>query len=255
MTHPSIFTRGSVAIQRESPTLLALASVATFISATVMAVRATPKAIDVIEDATYPEDKKDRLFQQAKDLAPIYAPAAAMTMIATGFLYGSTVVSGRRYAALASVAAISERSLQTWQDSVRESVGEKKYSEIKTDILEYQTRDLSAPPANGVGDSVLCFDVISGRYMILPSIESLRGVINALNEQLLAEMFITINDLYFELDMEPVQYGDEIGWSSEGGLLELQYDPIMTKDNRPCVAISFFNNPTHIFARIKNLNR
>ena len=124
-------------IKKHSPEILTGIGIAGMISATVMAVKATPKALKNIEC------EKDE--QQVSKLQPIevvkctwkcYIPSAITILMSATCLIGASTVSFKRNTALASVYAMTEATLKSYQEKVAETVGEKKAEEIKTKIVK-----------------------------------------------------------------------------------------------------------------------
>jgi hypothetical protein len=91
-------------------------------------------------------------------------------------------------------------------------------------------------------ERVLFFDVYSGRYFQTDSVETVRKVVNDLNDRLFAEDFVPLNDFYFGVGLPNVEFGDEVGWHVIDGSVQVKYDSFL-KNDRPGVTVSFELKP------------
>jgi hypothetical protein len=164
-----------------------------------------------------------------------------MILISTACIVASSRAHRHRYAGLLAIYSIGERTLQKWQSSVLEEVGPKKYEKVRERVV--------SPDENPVPtailldeDRVLFFDTYTGRYFRKNSVETIRRKVNDLNDQLLTGDWISLNDFYFELGLERVDFGDEVGWTSYHGTIQVEYDSFI-KDDRPCISVSFLVKP------------
>ena len=215
----------------QSPTILASLGVAGFITAVVMAARATPKAVEVLD-----EHLGESNFEKAKAVAPIYAHVGAMCLLSTACVVGSNHIQRYRYAALLTVYSLGLASLSRWQESIINTVGEKKYEEIREEVVAPR----GPIPGNLTTDTekVKFFDYYSGRYFHYRSVEDIRAIINDINEKLYHDDFVPVNDFYHSLGLDPIQIGDEVGWIIGNGSITIQYDSRIHEDI-PCITLSF----------------
>ena len=239
-------------IQREAPVILSIMGIGGFVTAAVMAVKATPKAnnlleeVRVLEENVPYEDGGWPLVDKAKLLFPVYAPAIAMGLISAGFVMAGITVSKRRYYALSVLYSVSERTVHAWQEKVLESVGPKKFDEISAKVATPTEPEMFTV----LGDDVLFFDTFSGRYFTSESVEKVRQHVNDLNETLYSDMYVSVNDFYYEVGLPQVTYGNDIGWSIERGSIGIKFDATLTPNDRPCVSVTFMAGPKHIYDRL-----
>ena len=119
-------------LKKHSPEILTGIGIAGMISATVMAVRATPKALQNIE-----HEKKEQnvtklpLIEIAKCTWKSYIPSAVTIVVSSVCLVGASTVSFKRNTALATAYAMTEATLKSYQEKVVETIGEKKADAIK----------------------------------------------------------------------------------------------------------------------------
>lgn len=243
------------AISKNSPTILTAFGVAGLISTVVLAIKATPKAIEILD-----REKMFR-YQEENDPAPLtpldvieltwkeYVPTAVMGGMTIACMIGSNHINLRRNAALVSLFTVTESALKEYEAKVRGEIGEKKEEKIRGEISQDH---LDRAPVNekaiiftGHGN-YLCFDDFSKRYF-RSDIEAIRRAQNIFNQRLLREGWLCINEFYYEIGLEPIELGDEFGWIAERNLMEIRYDTKMAKDsNEPCLVVGYSVTPHHI---------
>lgn len=236
-------------LSRNSPTILTAFSVAGMITTVLMAVKTTPRAIQLLE-----EDRELILKETGEEptkldiLKVIWKPYLPTVLMGSATIFCMISVNHihlRRNAALLSLYSLAEKTLQEYQTKVVETIGRHKDDHIRADLAQ---EEIDRNPVSektiiitGKGDH-LFFDGISGRYF-RSDIEKMRKIQNDLNRDLLVNMYITLNDLYFEMGLEGIMLGGEIGWEVNN-MLEFRFDSKITKEGEPCIVLGYIVRPT-----------
>lgn len=238
---------------KHSPEILTGVGIAGMITTTILAVRATPKALILLDK------KKDE--EETNVLSPIktiktawtcYIPSAITGALSVTCLIGASSVNVRRHAALAAAYTLSESALKEYQEKVIETVGERKEQAVRDAVAKGKIE--RTPVSNnevfitGKGDS-LCYDAVSGRYFH-SDIEKLKKAENDLNRQMRDEMYISLNEFYCEIGLEPIGIGDTIGWNIDRGYIELEFSAQLADDGTPCMVIDYHVAPYYGFYEI-----
>lgn len=263
-------------LNQNSPTILTGLSVAGVITTVVLAVKATPKAMQLLDDLAYAHylsaggDKSGRTFSQylednhadtnaihipvlsAKEIAvetwKEYIPAVVMGSVTVACIIGANSINLRRNAALASLYSITDTALKEYQAKVVERIGKTKEENIRGDIAQDKLNgnpvDKAAVIITGKGD-MLCFESLSGRYF-KSDIETLRRIQNDFNKRLLNEIDLPINELYYEMGLASIKIGDSIGWSAMNRMLEMKFSAKIATDGQPCIVVEYEQLPTQI---------
>ena len=239
-------------IIRHSPEILTGIGVAGMITSTVLAVKATPKALKLIEERKRDEDKEKLTpIETVKTCWRCYIPAAVTGVAAGGCIIGATSVNMRRNAALATAYKISETALTEYREKVVETVGEKKEREIREKVSQ---KRLDENPISkqevyitDKGDTLFC-DPVSKRYF-KHDIDKVKKIVNELNRQMMFDMSgsISLSDFYYEIGLAKTDISDYIGWNLADGLIEIDYDPGKDEYDRPCIVLDFVRPPKHDF--------
>ena len=135
--------------------------------------------------------------------------------------------------------------MKEYQAKVVESIGSSKEEKIRGDIL--QDRINKNPPVNTEiiiteKGEVLCQDSLSGRYF-KSSAEALRKIMNDANEQLNNERWLTLNELYDEMGLEHTELGNNMGWQTDYGMVDMFFTAKVTPDKQPCLVVEYRIGP------------
>lgn len=238
------------AVSAHSPEILTGIGIAGMITTTVLAVKATPKALMLIEDAQY--EKGDNLtnVEKVKVAWKPYIPAAVTCVASTACLIGASSVSARRNAALTAAYQLSTTALSEYKEKVVETIGEKKEKAIHDKIAQDKV-DKNPPSKNeviftGGGDS-LCFDAISGRYF-RSSRNKIEKAVNTLNFRMTGgmEMCISLNEFYDAIGLSRLSpMGEDLGWRADKGTIEIHYGAVLTDEDEPCIVIEHLIPPEY----------
>ena len=257
-------------LSKHAPEILTGIGIAGMITTTVLAVRATPKALSLIDakkqevfddldPAEIPSNNTNYNEIQLKPIEVIkvawkpYIPAAVTGVTSVACLIGASSVNARRNAVLATAYQLSQTALTDYKEKVIETIGEKKEKVIKDKIAKEK---IEKDPVSKKGDIIitekgntLCYDAISGRYF-KSDIEKIKKVVNELNRQMLNEMYISLNQFYIALGLSTTTLGDELGWNIDNGLIELDISAQMADDDTPCIAIDYLISPKYDFSKL-----
>ena len=247
-----MFDNVKKSMSEHSPEILLGIGIAGMLSSTVMAVKATPKALMLIEDE---EDILNRDLTK-KEIIQVawkpYIPAAIGFTVSAACLIGGNTVNAKRNTMLATAYHISERALAEYADKVVEVVGEEKEREIRDAVS--RDRMKSDPVSNqevvltGKGE-VLCYDSISGRYF-KSDMNELQKAENVFNKNLLSENYCPLNDFYDELGLDPIEVGDYVGWNINDGLMELYFTTQFADNGEPCLVVNYITEPKHGYDKL-----
>ena len=259
MTKPNLnalFKNVKMAVSKHSPEILTGLGIAGMIATTVVAVRATPKALEMIESK-----KKELELRPEDELRPVeivqatwkcYVPAAITGVTSVACLVGASSVNARRNAALATAYNLSATALAEYKEKVIETVGEKKERAIRDKVAEERINkepvNQSAIVVSGNGNT-RCFDTIT-KQRFTSDIESIKRSVNELNRRMInGEDYISLNDFYSEIGMEPVSIGEELGWNVTRGLIEVDFSAQLDTDGVPCIVLDYAVAPKRGFNR------
>lgn len=236
---------------RHSPELLTGAGIAGMVTTVVLAVRATPKAIALIEEEKKKKDV-DKLtpLDTVKTCWKCYIPAAVSGTTSMVCLIGANSVSMRRHAALATAYKLSEAAYAEYRETVAETIGEKKEEAVRDKVNQKQLEKVPVSKnevyVTGKGNT-LCLDPLSKRYF-RSDIDRIRKVENTLNKRMLHSICgsVSLSEFYDELGLDRTDISDSLGWNTDV-LINLHITPGLTEEDEPCLVIGHDNLPTYNF--------
>lgn len=231
------------------PEILTGIGITGMITSTVMAVKATPKALDILKNVE--EEKGEALTnkEKIKFAWRCYLPSVLTGTLSVTCLVSASSVSSKRNAVLATAYTLSENALREYQEKVVETIGEKKEERIRDaiakDIIDRNPVKNSEVIITDNGDT-LCYDAISGRYF-KSNIDKINKIVNELNRTMLGDMYISLNDFYYELGLKGTDLGDQLGWNINRGFIDLRFSTQLSEDNTPCLVIDYSIPPRYDF--------
>ena len=236
-------------LTKYSPGILTGIGITGMIGATFMAVKATPKALYLIE-AKKEESEVEELtpVETIKTCWKCYIPATLTTVLSAACLIGASTVSAKRNAALATAYSISEAALREYQEKVVEVVGEKKEKAVRDAVAKNQIeRDPVTKSEVVIIDSnsnTLCYEPLSGRYF-KSTIDKIKKAEIKLDRQMIQEMYVSLNDFYWEIGLDGTDLGDKMGWNLSKGYMDLSFSSQLADDGTPCAVIVYGIPPVY----------
>lgn len=264
-------------ISQNSPTILTGVAVTGLITTTILGIRATPKALAIIDDYLwnkYEEEVENRdevsfaewlgvdtdgysWKEKANYLTrretikltwKLYLPTVAIGAVTIACIIGANRISLRRNAALASLYGITEAAFKEYRTKVVETIGKNKELKVRDDISGDHVKR-NPPGTNEVivtgKGNVLCYDSLSGRYF-KSDIEQIRRVVNELNRNMLSDMFLTLNELYYGIGLSGIALGDQMGWDIDKGMVEINFSAQVSEDGEPCLVLNYSIEPKYM---------
>lgn len=237
---------------RRSPEILTGIGVAGLVTTAIFAVKATPKALDLIANAE--EEKQEELtkLEVVKVAWKPYIPAAISGATSIACLIGATSVNAKRNAALAAAYKLSETALVEYKDKVIETIGEKKEKEIREEISKDRLENNPVTKSEifiTEKGKTLCYESISGRYFE-SDMASIKSALNETNSKLLLEDFVSLSQFFDALGLGAIGISDDIGWCSIDGTIKIDFDSHIAADGRPCIVLNYDTPPKYNFDKI-----
>lgn len=253
----NIFKSVQTTMSKHSPEILIGVGIAGMVTTTILAVKSTPKALQLIE-----QEKEVRKTEQDDpekiskiDIVKIcwkcYVPAALIGTVSIACLIGSNSVSTRRAAALTTAYKLSETALTEYKEKVIETIGDKKEQTIREAIANDHVKKNATSSQDVIvtGKGMTrCYDNFSGRYFV-SDIDHIKKAVNDLNRSMLMHDYVSLNDFYDELGLSHTKQGDDLGWTIIDGYMDVEISSHLCDDGTPCIAISYTLAPKYEYDR------
>ena len=264
-----MFSSVKLFMTKHSPEILTGVGIAGMITTTVLAVKATPKAMTLIEEAErkkhvhihgqYHNIEREPLtkLETIKVAWKPYIPAAITGVLSTACLIGASATNYKRNAALATAYQVVSTTLSDYKDQVVETIGEKREKTVREKVAQKQVDRM--PESNqpviitGYGD-VWFIDPISNQEF-QSDIEKVRKAFNDLNYRMVVGMeeYVSLTDLYNELGAPDLRtaVSDDIGWNlGSDGPVEFSMHACTRKNGQPALMLEYQVAPRRGFMNL-----
>ena len=243
---------------KHSPDILLACGIVSGITSTVLAVKATPKALILIEKEkssrrTNNEDDNLTKMEVVKTAWKPYIPSAISGAVGIACIIGAHTINTKRNAIIATAYKITETAYRDYKDAVVEEIGSKKEEHIRERIARKHVEENPVSEKNSIISTgkgkTLFFDEEFNNYFE-SDMQAVKKAVNDLNFQILNEDYASVNDLYYLLGIPPMKSGDSLGWSSAYGGCEMKYSSIITDDDRPCIVLNYGIAPRYDYSKL-----
>lgn len=237
-------------VKKNASTILTVAGSVGVVATSVLAVKATPKAIRVLEEAKEEKQEELTVLEKIRYAGPAYIPAIITGAATIACIFGANILNQRQQAALMSAYALLDNSYKEYKAKVIELYGEETDIHVKDEIAKDKLNDKNITVGEG---KQLYFDEYSGRYFEATTEHMLR-VENKLNRRMQETAGLYLNDYFEMVGLDPTDYGDFIGWSScelydisWSSWFNLDYRKVVLDDGLQCIIVAFEYEPTFDF--------
>jgi hypothetical protein len=244
-------------LKRSSPAILTCLGAIGVVTTSVLAVKATPKAVDIIRaregidhEGNYYGPTKLEVIQSCWKC---YIPAALVGLSTIACIFGANVLNKRNQASLASAYALLSESYQQYRNAAKTVYGEDADEKIKIEAAKnvyVSAAGCHIYDLESESEEILFYDTFCQRYFT----STMSSVLNAqyhVNRNFALRGWSNLNELYDFLGLEKYRGGDLIGWSYdemlESGLapwIEFENRLVKMDDGLECYIISTLFEPT-----------
>ena len=244
LQHSKLFLR------KNSSTILTCIGGVGVVVTSVMAVKATPKAMRLLEAKKEEKGEKLTVLETIGAAGMTYAPTVITGIATIACIFGANALNKRQQAALMSAYALLDNSYKEYKKKVDELYGEGSDREIRDELAKdkYAKEDISVS-----SNKRLFYDEFSERYFESTTEDVLRAEYN-LNRDLSEGGGVFLNEFYEHLGLDTVDYGDYLGWSSCELIestwycwIEFDHTKVVMDDGLECTIISMRFEPTFDF--------
>lgn len=243
-----MFDSAQKIVKKRAPEILTGVGIAGMLTTVVLSVKATPKALMLIEERKLDLDMEELPPTEiVKTAWKCYIPPFVTGVMSCACIIGASSVTMRRNAALATAYTLSETALSEYRDKVVETLGEKKDADVR-DAIAKDKLDKNPITGNEVvvteRGETLCYEPLSGRYF-QSDIDKIKRALNEVNNMLLNDSYVALNDFYTEIGLGTTKIGDDLGWQIGGGLIDIHFSTHLAANGEPCLVVDFIKPPAY----------
>ena len=246
----AVFRQGERLLKKHSPEILTGLGLMTLASSVVLAVKATPKALWVIEHEEIEQAHPLSTKEKVKVAGKLYIPAAAAFVAGSACIIGASSIHLHRNAALAAAGSLTDATFKSYREIVSEKIGEEAEKDIHKEVaakkMEEHTPETKIINLPHGDDTTWCYDPLVDRYF-WSTRNVIENAVNVFNRQMRYDMRLSVNEWFDTLGLDHADLADDLGWDIDtNGYLELTYDSRLDKIGKPAMVLVYTNPPKYI---------
>lgn len=194
-------------VRKNASTILTCIGATGVIATSVLAVRATPKALMLLENAKEEKGESLTKMEVVNVAGPAYIPAVLVGMSTIACIFGANALNQQRQAALTSAYVLLNNTYNRYKSKVADLYGEETDRYIREDMA----KDRYVGDDQSNDDVILFYDEFSGRYFNATMADILKAEYEV-NKKLSNFGEVCLNEFYELVGLNKVDYGDCLGW-------------------------------------------
>lgn len=218
-------------MKKYSPVMLTCIASVGVVATAVIAVKETPKALELIRSDSrknhdgdpYAYTKKEAVVSAWK----CYIPSVIIGASTIACIFGANALNQRQQAALTSAYALVNSSYKEYKSKLKELYGEEAHQKIMRELAVEKAENIPLEARTYLGsetlgfeslneDERLFYDAIGDRYFTSTVTRVLEAEYH-LNRNFCLGWIPSLNDFYEFLGLEKTEYGDTVGWTNSNG--------------------------------------
>ena len=245
--------------KRNNSTILTCLGAAGTVVTTLSAIKATPKALEKIEEAEQEKNEELTNVEKFKMVTPAYIPTILIGVGTIACIFGANILNKHHQAALVSAYTLVDSSFKEYKEKLKELYGTETHNNIVDAIaVEKVDRDwitsggymgtqCSLSDEEACGDPVLFYEEFSGRYFE-STIEQVISAEYHMNRNYILRGYSYLNELYEFLGLETNDYGSVMGWApTDDGeyWIEFNHRKVVMDDDLECFILEMPFEPRY----------
>lgn len=198
------------------------------IATAIMAVKATPKALKLIEDKKKVSDKDDLTVKETVKTAwKCYIPAAVIGVSTIACIFAANTLNKRQQALLTSAYVVVSNSYEEYKGKVKKIYGEEAHQRIMRELAVEKAQKVPIEAGSCFCNHTLGFDDLDDEERLFYDAMGERYFTSTVTRVLEAEYHLnrnftlgwipSLNDFYDFLGLDNTDFGDTVGWTNSSG--------------------------------------
>lgn len=233
-------------LKKHASTILTITGAAGVVVTSVLAVKATPKAMMLIEKAK--EEKKEDLtvLETVKVAWKPYIPAVISGASTIACIFSANYLSIKSQASIMSAYALLDNAYKEYRSNVDELYGEKADVTVKREMIKSRLQDIKVEEGKE-----LFFDFQS-MQVYQSTLDEVIRVGEEFKKNFKNRGYAFLNEYYYMLGIPLVQYGYQLGWDDliedcnpyNCFDLDFEYEEIKITDGPKCWVVTMTLPPS-----------
>lgn len=255
---------------RRLPGIMTASGVALNGIALVSGIRATGKAVRVLDAKEEELERELENEEKLKEVWKLYIPTAGEFLLGNALIIGGAAMRNKENAMLMTACSIADMTLKEYKNRAIELFGEEKAEELENEVMKKKLieakkrqgekidiEDINPEETSLIEPGKLMPDAsepiwfyveYSGHIIRTTRMEIERAV-SECNKHLYSQNFVSINDFFWELGMKEVRMGsmgEAFGWRADKGIIDVRYS-LYEISGVPCYVVRFINDPENLY--------
>lgn len=220
--------------KRNASTILTCIGGLGVVATTIMAVKATPKALEKIEEAEKEKGEELSKWEVVQQTVPVYLPSIFLGATTIACIFAANILNHRQQASLVSAYGLVDQKFKDYKRKLVELHGKEAHDEIVNQLAIEKAEDTvirneclcsncTLSLEESCGELVLFYDEFGNRYFE-STIEQVQNAEYHLNRNFVLGGLVLLNDFYEFLGLEPTDYGSTLGWTVEDELYWIDFN-------------------------------
>lgn len=238
-------------LNRNASTILTCIGSIGVVATSVMAVKATPKALALLEEAKAERNGELTKAEIIITAGPAYIPTIITGVTTIACIFGANALNKRQQAALMSAYALLDNSYKEYRSKVDELYGEEAGRKVREEIAKDSYDEHEVQIEEG---KQLFYDFYSDRYFESTLFEVQKAEYQV-NRNLTMRDYTLLNEFYHDLGLDPIDGGYSLGWSTGAcfamywqNWIDFSHEKAVLDDGLECIIIKFVHDPIIGFA-------
>lgn len=241
-----LLNKSRVFVKRNSATILTCVGAVGVIATTVTAVKATPKAIMLLEKAKEEKGEELTKIETVKIAAPVYIPTMVLGVSTLACIFGANLLNKKAQASLMSAYALVDSGYKDYRKKVDELYGEEASTQVRAELAKDKYKEQPLEVKDGYQ---LYYDMYSRQYFESTPFQ-VQLAEYELNKTLMIEDGAYLNEWYRHLGIDQLEHGFNFGWTVGANMesywqtwIDFKHEKVVMDDGLECILISFEQEP------------
>lgn len=199
-------------LKHHSPTILTCIAAVGVVATAVTAVKVTPKALILLDDAKEEKDEKLSKFEVVKVAGPLYIPAIVIGVSTIACIFSANILNKKQNAALISAYSILNSSYKEYKKKVSELYGEDVDRTIRNAIVDEKFIAINNGTVNDNDEKFIFYEEQHDSFFEMSMADFYYAVYH-FNRNFTIRGYATLNEFYEFLGIDTLPSGDVLGWS------------------------------------------
>lgn len=247
-------------VKRNASTILTCLGGVGVVATTITAVKATPKALRLIEEAEREKGEELTKWEKVRITTKPYLPAILLGTSTVACIFGAQILNQKQQASLASAYVLLDQAYKDYRRKTIELYGEEQDQEIMNAIAIEKAEDVDIRGSylgtncdlaleENDSEPQVFYDEHSGRYFE-STIEQVLTAEYHLNRNYILRGYSYLNEFYEFLGIEETDYGSVLGWApNDDGMywIDFNHRKLESDEGKDVYIIEMPFEPTYDF--------